>query len=190
MRNNFLDKLKEINAQYSVSPSDLYPFRDSLMNNIKDQQELWINTRLELIQNINDDEWEKLEQSIQGQVADEGKKKEILASLETFKVGFSETVNRLTERNVIDTPILSKKSSSTEDLFSVAKEANHIRMETFKLMLDFRSDLRSIRPKKSGTRSLKNSTNCGNSYNYIWEKNNRYQLISIGHLGEFCKIYN
>jgi len=108
------------------------------------------------------DPFEKLQSSLQSQIIDEDKKKGALTSLETFKGQFNNMANKLTERNVIDTPILSKKSSSKEELTEIADEVNVIRMETFNHMMEFRNDLKNYTNEEEWNKVIK-------EFNKIWK---------------------
>lgn len=94
------------------------------------------------------DPFDEIEASIIKSISDPAKKEKALDAMMKFKDSFTVFSQKMSEKNVIDHPLLTDKYASTEDLLELAEFVNTLRTNTYEAMTEFHFELLEVTSEK------------------------------------------
>lgn len=157
---------------YETSKEDFDKYLDIQLESVKKHQELVFNTRLEVMNEIEPDEWEKIvdyskerhakliakakkkaakkgdpweevQSTIDKVVTSEKEHNAVTQELVLLKRQFDKITTEIMNRNVANNEIIQTYSSSYDDLNSIGENLNELRVDSYNALVLFRAQIKN-----------------------------------------------
>ncbi|WP_430817659.1 hypothetical protein [Carboxylicivirga sp. RSCT41] len=183
-RSKNLKKFKSILIDPDASKEELASFFVKQIESVENHQKLVFKTRLDVLKNIEQDEWEKiveysenkakkikdkakrkleiksnpwndLQKLVDKTIINERNHKAVSQELELLRRNFKKMSDAITERNVQDNEIIRNYHSDIDALWSIGHDMNEIRTQTYQSVVLFREQIKNRTTDDEFTKIMK-----------------------------------